>query len=82
VALHDTLTAWRVEAFVNYFQVVVVEVSDVRCVVARAEIRAYRWLALARSARVNRSSVRGVDLGLVISDKPHVQSGFTGLALA
>ncbi|WP_207232490.1 hypothetical protein [Micromonospora kangleipakensis] len=65
----------------NYFQVVAVEVSDVGCVVVRAEVRAYRWLALARSARLNRCSVRGVDLGLIVSNKPYIQSGFTGLAL-
>jgi hypothetical protein len=80
--LHDMLTVWRVEALVNYFQVIVVEVSDVGCVVARTEVLAYCWLALARSARLNRCSVRGVDLGLIVSNKPYVQSGFTGLTLA
>ena len=60
-------TAWRIEPLVDYFQVVVVEVSDVGCVVARAEVRAYRWLAFARSARLNRCSIRGVDLGLIVS---------------
>ena len=69
------LTAWRVEALVNYFQVVAVEIGNVGCVVARAEVRAYRWLALARSAGLNPCSVRGVDLGLVVSNKPYIQSG-------
>ena len=75
------LTAWRVEALVNYFQMVAVEVSDVGCVIARAEVRSYRWLAIARSARLNRCSVRGVDLALVVSHKPYIRSAFTGLTL-
>ncbi len=75
-------TAWGVEALVNYFYVVSVEVSDIRCVVVRAEVGAYRWLALARPARLNRRGVRGVDFGLIVSNEPYVQSGFTGLALA
>jgi hypothetical protein len=76
------LTARRVEALVNYFQVVAVEVSDVGCVVARSEVGAYRWRSLAHSARLNRCSVRGVDLSFIVSNKPYIQSGFTGLALA
>ena len=70
--LSESMTAWRVEALVNYLQVVVVEVSEVGCVVARAEVRAYRWYALTRSARLNRCSVRIVDLGLVVCNEPDV----------
>src|ERR1700683_3118144 len=80
--LHEMLTAWRVEALVNYFQMVAVEVCDVGCVIARSEIHSYRRLALARSASLNRCSVRGVDLGLIVSNKPYVESGFTRLTLA
>jgi hypothetical protein len=74
------LTAGRVEALVNYLQVVGVEVSDVGCV--RAEVPTNCWLALARSTGLNRCSVRGVDRGLIVSHKPYTQSGFTGLTLA
>ena len=82
VVLTEVLAAWRVEALVNYFQVVAVEVSDVGCVVARAEVLAYRWRALARPARLNRRSVCSVDLGLIVSNEPYIQAGFTRLALA
>jgi hypothetical protein len=75
------LAAWRVEALVNYFEVVAVEVADVGCVVARAEVRSYRWLALARAARLDRCGVGGGDLGLVVRNKTDIQSSFTGLAL-
>jgi len=76
------LRAWRVEALMNYLDVVAVEVSNVGCVVARAEVRPDPWLALTRPARLKRHRVGSVDLGLIVGNKPHIQSGFTRLALA
>ncbi len=76
------LTAWRVEALVNYLQVIAVEVTDVGCVIARAEIRSNRRFALGRPARLNRRRIRGVDFGLIVSNEPDIQSGLTGLAAA
>ena len=72
----------RVKLLSNYFEFVAVEVSDIGCVLARAEVRGYRWLALARSACLNRCSERGADLVLIVTNKAHTQSGFTGLTLA
>src|ERR1700722_17203534 len=57
------------ETLVNYFEVVAVEVSDVGCVLTRAELRAYRCLALACSACLNRCSERVADLVLMVSNE-------------
>jgi hypothetical protein len=71
--------ARRIEALVDYFYVVAVEVGEVGGVVARTEVDAYRRLTFTRTTRINRRGIRGIDLGLVVSNKSHVQPGLTGL---
>lgn len=80
--LAAVLTAWRVEVLVDDFQVIVIKIAHIGCVVARSEVAAYSWLAFARATRFYRGGVHGIDLSLIVSDKPHIQSGLTELALS
>src|ERR1700722_19200474 len=61
---------------------IAVGVSDVRGVVARTEVGAYRWLTFTRSTRINRGGIRGIDLCLAVCNESHVQPRLTGQTLA